>query len=217
MWDTKTQKIADIVPGRVEVKGRITEVPGGLLHSPITQTPCVGYEVIVSEFIFRGEKSDFKPIHKDKKDGIFFVTDETGKVLVDPSEICIDPIQSMGSFQGPLIKMDPRALEYIHQMRIEDKGILDIVRRRLMVQEIVIPINKEYYILGIAEEIPRYEKFLKDLPKIPFTIKKKDTIFSLKSEKEMLRSRMITWILYFMGSGFFLLLGVLGMIGALNM
>lgn len=217
MWDTKTQKIADIEPGRVEVRGKIEELPGKLLHSPVTKTPCVSYEVNVQEFIFRGENSYLKTIHTDKEDGMFFIADDTGEVLINPAEINIDTVQLMSTNQGPIIEMDPSAREYIRKTGIEEKGDLDLFKKRLMVQESVIPIDKEYYVLGIAEEEPRSGIFLKDMLTIPYLIRKKDTIISLKSEKELARSNMKAWILYFIGSGFSLLLGIIGMIGALNM
>lgn len=211
--DTPTRMIVDIEPGRVEVNGKIQSAPGALLHSPLTQTPCVQFDVQVQELRRRKNSRYWATIHTLKRGGVFLVVDESGKVVVDPKNVKMDSIRTMNTQQGFYKDMNMNAQKYIQRMGIREKGFFGIFKRTLRVMESVVPLNKHLYVLGDAVEDPKYHSYQSDPLTSPFTIKKrKMMILSFKSEKELMQSKWTTWMLLYSFGGFCALCGFVGMI-----
>jgi hypothetical protein len=213
MRDTPTRMIVDIEPGRVEVNGMIQPAPGALLNSPITQTPCVQFEVQVQELRRSKNSSYWATIHKNKRGNVFLLVDESGKVLIDPRNVKMDLIQTLNSHRGPFNEMKPKVRAYIRQTGVRVKGFFGVFNKTLRVLESVIPINKNLYVLGDAVDDPKYHPYQIDPITSPFTIRKEDMmILSFKSEKELARSKRTIWVLLYSFGGFCALIGLVGMI-----
>lgn len=212
MADTPTRMVVDIEPGRVEVNGRIEPVPGRLYHSPLTSTPCVNYKVEVQEYRSSGRSHYWATIHKNERGGPFLVTDESGKVLVDPKKAGLSQVQTMNSQQGMFNEMNHVAQDYIQRTGIRDKGFFGVFKRTLRVVESVIPAGQDLYVLGEAQELPM-EPVLQNDPLVsPFTIKKKGLmILSYESETKLSNKKRAVWVTMLVIAGILGFVGVFGM------
>ena len=213
MRDTPTRMIVDIEPGRVEVKGRIEPIPGRLLYSPLTSTPCVHFKVEVQEYRSNGKTHYWATIHKNEMGGSFLVADESGMVLIDPRKAGLGEIQTMNSRQGMFDDMDRVAQDYIHSVGVNEKGFFGVFKRTLRVVESVIPAGQDLYVLGDAQEISM-EPVLENDPTVsPFTIKKKGLmILSYDSENKLSGQKKGAWIALYVIAVISLLIGLGGML-----
>jgi len=77
-------KAKGVVWGLNELQGRVTEVVGELLHSPLTDRASVWYDYRVFERQQTDDKQQWKQIERRSEGREFLLTDESGSVLVDP-------------------------------------------------------------------------------------------------------------------------------------
>ena len=211
MAETPTRMIVDIEPGRVEVNGIIEAIPGRLFHSPMTSTPCVHYKVEVQEYRSSGKSHYWATIHKNERGNSFLVSDESGKVLIDPRGANLEKVQTMNSRKGMFDSLDQKATEYIRMAGIKEKGFFGVFNRTLRVIETVIPAGQTLYVLGDARELP-LEPVLENDPMVsPFTIKKKGImILSYDSEKVLSNKKKSCWIAGFITAVISMVIGIIG-------
>jgi E3 ubiquitin ligase len=213
MADTPTRMIIDIEPGRVEVNGNIHPVPGGLLYSPLTNIPCVQFEVKVQEYRSSGKSSYWATVHTVKRGGHFLVADGSGKVLVDHGKVKLGALQTMSTHQGMFNEMNGAAQSYIQRLGINEKGFFGVFKRRLRVLESVIPVDHHLYVLGDAVEEPMMMSLQNDPTISPFVIKKKEfMILSFESEKQLSDSKKTAWVLLYVFAGVSIFLGLFGIL-----
>ncbi len=91
--DTPTSKVRSIAAGLVELKGRVA--PREALIAPFSKRRCVIYNYIAEELRVRREYDPFMKrmvvirewvqVRSEGKSVRFFLEDETGRVLVDPT------------------------------------------------------------------------------------------------------------------------------------
>jgi hypothetical protein len=62
-----------------------TTVGGQVLTSPLTQVPCYYYEVRVEKQVKRDNAETWEETHRDRAEVPFYVQDDTGKILVNPT------------------------------------------------------------------------------------------------------------------------------------
>lgn len=128
--------------GRVKVVGKA--VPGKqLLTAPITGRSCVFYRVDIGEW-FNGTKT---PLLSEQSDSTFFVTDATGRALVDPenAEILLRRYRETG--HSSTFLEEHRALLARHgYTMLDDYGEL----RSLAFEEYLIPPDAMICVLGRA-------------------------------------------------------------------
>ncbi len=80
-----TSKIYSMALGLVEVTGKAKQRVT-LLKSPLTGNECVFYKFIVEKYIRRGRSSTWVMVAEGNSfDSLFYIQDETGKVLIDPT------------------------------------------------------------------------------------------------------------------------------------
>jgi len=216
MDEAPTRMVVDIEPGRVEINGKITSTPGKEMRSPLTGTTCVQYKVEVQEYRSSGKSHYWATIHKNERGGPFLVTDESGKVLVDPKKVKLQSVQTMRSEQGMFNEMNMAAQNYVQQLGIRDKGFFGVFKRTLRVIESVIPVGQDLYVLGDAVEAQLDYTLENDLTVSPYTIKKKGTmILSFESEKKLSGKKKVAWISLYTISGLLVFLGLFGLIVAI--
>lgn len=82
--DTPTANAQSISIGLVELDGIIKPKDDNVYENPITGDDCVYYEREIEKYNPKDKGSDWDEIHTDNCGAIFYIEDETGKVLVNP-------------------------------------------------------------------------------------------------------------------------------------
>ena len=212
---TPTRMIVDLEPGRVEVKGKMEPVAGGLLYSPISQRPCIQSEIQVQEFQYdqNGNTAQWVTIHTSRVEGIFLIADGSGKAVVDPKGIKMEMFDPVAISQGPFNEMTLRAQEYIRRTGINPMGTFGLWKRKFRIVELIIPVGTNVYVLGDAVDDPFYKRWQNDPIISPFTIKKeKIMVTTFKSERELLLTKKAAWIVPIVFGVLSLLIGTVGMV-----
>lgn len=78
-----TSKIRSIAMGLVEING--IALPDVILKGPYTKVPCVFYHILVERLVRTHKSAKWVKELEVKSDIPFFVKDDTGTVLIDPS------------------------------------------------------------------------------------------------------------------------------------
>ena len=145
-----TSKISSLTSGLVELKGKAKWKEE--LYAPISGTPCVFYTYRVEQWQHRhGERNWIVIALGESGENLFYIEDDTGRVLIDPlfSEISI-PINDTQEF--PDYNSLPKNLKTL--IDEENNQLLRSMRSRrgrLMFTETCIKTDQEIYILGTAE------------------------------------------------------------------
>jgi len=154
MLRTSTGEIASLpLDEQVEVVGK---VDGGdaALQSPITKTPCVFWQVVVSEKRSSGKSSHWVTVYSNKSTASFYVHDGTGRILVHASrgvELLLrdDVKKSSGIFSS----LDEQTKAALSAMGVETKGFLNM-NKNMRVQERYIEQGDQLYLLGRTSANP---------------------------------------------------------------
>lgn len=147
MLRTSTGEIASL-PGDeyVEVVGRAES--RNPIPSPITQTPCVLWQVLVSERRSSGRSSRWVVVRSPMSTDSFEVSDGTGRVQVHPIrgvELLLrdDVKKSSGLFRS----LDEQTQAALTKMGVDTKGLLNM-NKAMRVQERFIEPGDQVYVLG---------------------------------------------------------------------
>jgi hypothetical protein len=147
MLRTSTGDIAS-PPGDeyVEVVGRAES--RNPIPSPITQTPCVLWQVLVSERRSTGRSSRWVVVRNVTSPESFEVSDGTGRVQVHPIrgvELLLrdDVKKSSGLFRA----LDEQTQAALTKMGVDTKGLLNM-NKSMRVQERFIEPGDQVYVLG---------------------------------------------------------------------
>ncbi|MBN1280461.1 MAG: hypothetical protein JXA00_02310 [Candidatus Thermoplasmatota archaeon] len=100
-----TSKVRSLAMGLVEVNGTVVPVEGKLLHSPLAQKDCVYYRYLVQRHeTTRDSKghsqSRWVTVQDDRYSVPFYLQDDTGKVLVDPTKAMVDLVTDAQTQRG---------------------------------------------------------------------------------------------------------------------
>jgi hypothetical protein len=147
MIRTSTGEIASLpAEEQVEVVGKADG--DAALQSPITKTPCVFWQVVVSEKRSSGRSTHWIIVHHSTSTKPFDVYDGTGRVRVHPGrglELLLrdDVKTSSGIFSS----LDEQTRAALNAMGVDTKGFLNM-NRPLRVQERYIEQGDQIYLLG---------------------------------------------------------------------
>jgi hypothetical protein len=147
MLRTSTGEIATLPADEyVEVVGQAES--RNLIHSPITQTPCVLWQVQVSERRSSGKSSRWVVVRSPASTESFEVSDGTGRVQVHPIrgvELLLrdDVKKSSGLFRS----LDEQTQAALNKMGLDTKGLLNM-NKPMRVQERYIEPGDQVYVLG---------------------------------------------------------------------
>ena len=92
LMDTPEIPIRSVAMGLVEVHGKATGVP--TIPSPVTQTPCFFYTVDIENWVTDKNGGHWNHLVTDSDGPRFYVSDGSGKVLVDAHKAEFDLIQT---------------------------------------------------------------------------------------------------------------------------
>jgi len=118
------------------------------IYSPITQKPCVLWQVEVSEMRSTRKNSGWVTVYSDRSTAPFDVSDATGRVQVDPAgrvEILLrdDNEQSSGLFSS----FDEQTQSALSELDVRTKDFLNL-NKALRVRERYIEKGDQIYLLG---------------------------------------------------------------------
>ena len=147
MIRTSTGDIASLpADEQVEIVGKADGEAA--LNSPITKTPCVLWQVVVSEKRSSGKSSHWVTVYSNMSTAPFDVHDGTGRMRVYPSrgmELLLrdDVKKSSGIFSS----LDEQTQTALNEMGVDTKGFLNL-NKTMRVQERYIEQGDQIYLLG---------------------------------------------------------------------
>jgi hypothetical protein len=151
-----TSKIKSLAAGEVEIKGTITPNPKAPLLSPIKKTKCVSYNLKTYEWIKKSKNSNWVLIHEKTVNQPFYLSDDTGYILINPD--------------GAMIRNDNHSTVQGNELLPEITGELDknisitktpeFLKKlskfngRYKFKEICVPEGESIYVMGYTVENP---------------------------------------------------------------
>lgn len=158
---TKTSPIGELTSGFREVKGVVAR-DGKLLRSPLTDTPCVYYHLLISTY--NGRRS-VKLVDEEKK-GTFIIRDETGQVAVNPKDSKLILNVNQHSFSDILSEPDENMLRVLRRYKLKSKTLR--LNNSYTYLETVLEPGAQLYVLGPVEVGKR--RLFKKKPAVPLII-----------------------------------------------
>lgn len=151
--NTPTSKIRSIAMGLVEIYGSAILIKNKVLKSPLTNNDCVYYKYTVEEYRKSGKNSYWATIKSGNESTLFYLQDDTGKVLVEPKQAEID-IPLDFTFETGWGKTLPAGLNnFMKTSNFSATGIFGI-GKKLRFREYYIAPKDKLYIMGTADRNP---------------------------------------------------------------
>jgi hypothetical protein len=132
----------------VEVIGR---AGGGVLPSPISETPCVLWHVEVQEYRGSGKNGRWVTILKQTSGPPVEIDDGTGRIWAVPAGAKLILDDDLRAARGLFGTMTPQIEAALERMGIPLSGVFG-VQRALRVRERLIAPGEQIFALGLAEE-----------------------------------------------------------------
>ena len=148
---TPTSKIRSIALGLVEISGKVAPYKSEILKSPLAGTECVYYRYEIKEW--NGENDIWKIIKKGQKQVRFLLQDDTGSVVVDPTDAQIDIPISLASGSEPGIDPPPHVVQFLNSDNIKYKGFLGR-NKRMQYLEYLLVEGEILFVMGGAIPSP---------------------------------------------------------------
>lgn len=149
--DTPTSKVRGIAMGLVEVAGSV--VPHAkLLKGPLTGNDCVYYKYEVEEYRSSGKSSRWVTVDQGVQGVQFYCKDNTGKVLVDPTNAEVDIPQDFRC-ESRGFKDPPKNVKaFLRTRNIKFEGWLG--NKTMRYTEHHIAPKDQIFVLGSADDNP---------------------------------------------------------------
>lgn len=135
-----------MVEEQVEIAGSADG--NAVIHSPITKTPCILWQIEVQELRRSGKSSRWVTVYSDRSRESFDIYDLSGRVRVQPgtqTELWLrdDEKQTSGMFTG----LDEQTISVLNELNIATKGFLNI-NKNMRVYERYIEKGDQIFLLG---------------------------------------------------------------------
>lgn len=142
-----TSKIRSIAMGLVEIYGSVVKWKK-LLKSPLSGKKCVYYKYTIQEYIYSTDREGnyngyWETIKESEDRTLFYLKDNTGKVLVDPEGAHIEISPDFSS----KTKIPKPIQSFLKTNKINPS-------KRIWIKEYLIKPNNKLYILGNAVDNP---------------------------------------------------------------
>ncbi|HLK33545.1 MAG TPA: GIDE domain-containing protein [Terriglobales bacterium] len=155
--DTPTSKIRSAAMGLVEVSG-LANGPY-TIPAPISQLPCYFHRTMVWIYVQSGKSKRWKKVVDDRLHVPFYLEDETGRVLVDPSNAELDIHRDFQQeYQHGLLQDDPIPDNVGHFLAMHAVSRDHPIK----IEEYCIKPKNALFILGTLGENPGVE--VNDMP-----------------------------------------------------
>ena len=149
--DTKTSQVARIVPGMVEVKGKV-RCAGPHVVSPMTKSPCVLFHFHVEEWKQHGKSGSWRTVINDIKEAGCILSDGSGDVRLNllEAELLLKPDThaKSGSFNDATPELEASLAAYGRS----SQGF--IFNKGMKYTETVLHDGDQIYALGTASSHP---------------------------------------------------------------
>ncbi len=155
--NTPTSKIRSIAMGLVEIYGSIDKPFKQFLKSPFTNQDCVYYYYIIEKLQQSKNKKTWAIIKQGQTQTKFHLKDNTGSVLVDPTEAKIEILPTYQKTTNELKIMPPAIKQFCTKNNIALTTFLGF-GRTLRFTEYTLAHNDKIYILGTADDNPYKEE-----------------------------------------------------------
>lgn len=183
-----TSKARSVAMGLAELKGKI-ESGNKTLTDPFDGRDCVYWHIHIQQYVKRGKRRTWVTRHKAKKHVPFYLTDQTGSVLVNMQGANLKNVERDNEYESAMFFSDdipPKVEDYCNKENVKLRGWLG-GKKRMRFRVTYLEPNDDIYIIGSARS-PNLDE-TNGLKKITAVIDKpKDGIFILsdKSEKELI-------------------------------
>ena len=183
-----TSKARSVAMGLAELKGKI-ESRNNTLTDQFDGKDCVYWHIHIQQYMKRGKRRTWVTRHKAKKQVPFYLTDQTGSVLVNMQGANSKNVKRDNEYESAMFFSDdiPSKVEdYCNKENVKLRGWLG-GKKRMRFRVTYLEPNDDIYIIGSARS-PNIDE-TNGLKKITAVIdKSKDGIFILsdKSEKELI-------------------------------
>lgn len=212
-----TSKMRSVAMGLVELKGKI-EVSDKVLEDPFDKKKCVFWRVHIEERVKRGKHGRWITRHKAKGQVPFFISDDSGSVLIKLEGANMDDVKRDSQYETALLFSDKLPLNvrnYCNKNRIRFRGLFG-GKKRMRCRMTYLEPNDNIYVLGHAR--PLLQKEIKNSKSVTAVIEMVNNsifIVSDKSEKELIEDRggqfwVVPLGIIFSGLGLGLILNVFG-------
>jgi len=151
--DTPTSTIRSIAIGLVEIFGHVIPIKERVFKSPFTDKDCVYYKYTIEEYRSSGKSSHWVTIKKEEQRDLFYLKDETGMVLIDPTGAQIEARRDF-EFQSGFGKDPPeQVIRFLTAHNLTHEGFLGF-NKTMRYQETLIAPDDTLYIMGTAGTNP---------------------------------------------------------------
>lgn len=201
-----TSKVRSLAMGLVEVFGKAVAVDKKILKSPFENKDCVFYRYTIEEYR-RGKDRNYWATIRQGFDSIhFYLKDDTGEVLVDPTGAHVDIPVDFSYTTGIGKGIPPQVQEFLKSQRIRGRSILGL-RKKLRFTEYVLEPKDQVYILGTAGKNPFVKNSSKNEDFLMIQKGENEKIFYISDREEekllkSLRNKSLVFLL--IGAGLFL-------------
>lgn len=152
-----TSKVRSLAMGLVEIFGQVLPAERMVMKSPFSNRDCVYYRYTVEELRSSGKNSHWVTIKKDEKRMPFFLKDETGAVLIDPSGARFG-IGRDNQFDSKWGKDPPEQVKkFMASQGLNFEGLFGVNKTMKYTEWFLEPGDK-LYIMGVAQDNPHVDE-----------------------------------------------------------
>lgn len=192
-----TSTIRSLALGLVEINGRAQQ-EDILLASPFGGLPCVFYTYTVEERTGSDKHARWETIAKGTSEQPFFVSDETGRVLVVPLGAKLILPDERTYRDNGLAQLPPTTVAGLNRLGISTEGWSG--SKNLRCRETFILPEEQVYVLGTAHEHDGASGLVENSSRMYIgSSRDHEFIISDRSEKELLSRLRWQALAYFVG------------------
>ena len=186
-----TSRMRSVAMGLAELKGKI-EVNNKILEDPFDKKKCVFWRVHIEERVKRGKHGKWITRHKAKDHVPFYISDESGSVLVKLKGANMDDVRRDSQYETALLfseKLPLNVQNYCNKNRIRFRGVFG-GKKRMRCRITYLEPNDNIYVLGHAR--PLLQKEMNNSKRATAAIEFVDNsvfIVSDKSEKDLIEEK----------------------------
>ncbi|MCF7862377.1 E3 ubiquitin ligase family protein [Candidatus Woesearchaeota archaeon] len=210
-----TSKIMSLAAGEVEIKGTVTANKQPLI-SPVTNTKCASYSLKAYRWVQGRKSGSWSLMYQKSVSRPFYVSDDTGFILVDPegAKIRNDTFSSVQ--QNGMLP----SLTNINKSKNTEKftGFLKklVSGSRYKFDEICIPEGEQIYIMGYTKENPNRPNNAKVQGLMIAKKENKDYLITDEKENDLKGVYIQTAATVFIIGGFLVIFGLLQIFNILD-
>lgn len=151
--NTPTSKIRSIAMGLVEIYGTVSQPLKEFLKTPFTNQHAAHYYYKIEKLQKTKNGSHWTTIKKGQASTQFYLKDNTGSVLVDPTEATIDILPTYQKTTSQLTTLPPAIQQFCAANNVSLNTFFGF-GRTLRFSEYALAHNDKAYILGTAGDNP---------------------------------------------------------------